>query len=69
MKQELNIQTIQDIRGFLKSFGTFIYTGDPLADLELMEEECRELFEFNVMESLDFQMAILLIKQEKRKYV
>ncbi|WP_053219203.1 YqgQ family protein [Virgibacillus senegalensis] len=61
------MRTIYDIQQFLKKFGTFIYLGDRMADLDMMEDEVRELYKAQCMETKDFQLAILLLKQEKQK--
>ena len=37
------MKTYYDLQQYLKRFGTFIYIGDRLAELELMETEIREL--------------------------
>ncbi|RWZ60078.1 DUF910 family protein [Halobacillus fulvus] len=58
------MKTIYDIQQFLKKFGTFIYIGDRLAELELMEEEIRELYQSQCMSQEDFQMALLLLRSE-----
>lgn len=60
------MKTIYDIQQFLKRFGTIIYIGDRVADLELMEAEVRELYRSQLMETQDYQMAILLLRQEIR---
>ncbi len=38
-----------------------------MADLDMMEDEVRELYKAQCMETKDFQLAILLLKQEKQK--
>ncbi|MEK5232497.1 YqgQ family protein [Lysinibacillus sp. FSL K6-0232] len=53
-----------DIYELLKTYGTFIYTRDPIGDLVLMEDEIRELYKANVLDMKDYQMALLLIRQE-----
>ena len=58
------MKTIYDIQQFLKKFGTFIYIGDRIADLELMEAEVREIYRSQMMDTKDYQMAILLLRQE-----
>ncbi|WP_234410596.1 YqgQ family protein [Caldalkalibacillus mannanilyticus] len=62
------ITSLQDVRLLLKRFGTFIYSGDPLLDLELMEEEIKELFDSTLIEAKEYQMSILYLKKEMRKY-
>ncbi|MEK5332307.1 MULTISPECIES: YqgQ family protein [unclassified Lysinibacillus] len=53
-----------DIYELLKTYGTYIYTRDPIGDLMLMEDEIRELYKANVLDIKDYQMALLLIRQE-----
>lgn len=61
------MKTIYDIQQLLKKFGIFIYVGDRIADLELMEEEIKQLFQANLIETKDYQMAVLLLRQEIQK--
>lgn len=60
------MKTIYDIQQYLKKFGTIIYTGDRIADLQLMEMEVQELYKSQLMETMDFQSAILLLRHEIR---
>nr|WP_295972738.1 YqgQ family protein [uncultured Bacillus sp.] len=60
------MNTIYDIQQYLKRFGTIIYTGDRIADLQLMEMEIQELYKSQLMETRDFQSAILLLRHEIR---
>ncbi|MDQ0858389.1 YqgQ family protein [Bacillus sp. V2I10] len=61
------MKTIYDIQQLLKKYGTIIYIGDRSADLELMEMEVRQLFESNLIEVQDYQMAVLLLRQEGQR--
>ncbi|KOP70488.1 cytoplasmic protein [Lysinibacillus sp. FJAT-14745] len=56
-----------DIYELLKTYGTYIYTRDRIGDLMLMEDEIRELYKANVLDIKDYQMALLLIRQETTK--
>lgn len=58
------MNTIYDVQQFLKKFGIFIYVGERIADLELMEAEIKELYQSQLMDIKDYQMAILLLRQE-----
>ena len=60
------MKTIYDIQQFLKNFGTIIYVRDRVANLELMRDEVQELYRSNLMETKDYQTAILLLRQEIR---
>lgn len=53
-----------DVQQFLKKFGTYIYIGDRLADLELMEAEIKELFISQLIERQDLQMALQVVRTE-----
>jgi uncharacterized protein YqgQ len=58
------MKTIYDIQQFLKGFGTFIYIGDRVADLELMEMELKELYQSQLIEPREFQTALLILRHE-----
>ncbi|WP_066064249.1 YqgQ family protein [Neobacillus soli] len=60
------MKTIYEIQQFLKSFGTIIYIGDRVADLELMESELKELYQSQLIEPREFQTALLILRQEIR---
>lgn len=59
-----NVKTIYEIQQFLKKFGTIIYVGERVADLELMEAEVQELYNSQLMETKVYQSAIFLLRQE-----
>lgn len=61
------MDTVYDIRQLLKRFGTFIYTGNRMADLELMESEIRELYKMNFIDQSEFSLAILILRKEAKK--
>ncbi|MGJ7921363.1 YqgQ family protein [Neobacillus sp. LXY-4] len=58
------MKTIYDIQQFLKQYGTIIYVGDRLADLELMEDEIKELFYSKLIEKQDLQVALQVLRHE-----
>ncbi|MCM3114824.1 YqgQ family protein [Neobacillus sp. MER 74] len=58
------MKTIYDIQQFLKRFGTIIYIGDRVADLELMEMELKELYQSQLIEPREFQTALLILRHE-----
>lgn len=60
------MKTIYDIQQLLKRFGIFVYTGNRLADLELMEAEIRELHQLELIDNTEFTSAVLLLRQEQR---
>ncbi|CAG9609367.1 YqgQ family protein [Pseudoneobacillus rhizosphaerae] len=58
------MKTIYDIQQFLKQYGTIIYVGSRLADLELMEEELKDLYQSQLIETQKFQNALFLLRHE-----
>ncbi|OIK11775.1 cytosolic protein [Bacillus sp. MUM 116] len=58
------MKTVYEIQQFLKQFGTIIYIGDRVADLELMETELKELFQSQLIEAREYQTALLILRQE-----
>ncbi|WP_088071102.1 YqgQ family protein [Gottfriedia luciferensis] len=58
------MKSVYDIQQFLKNYGTIIYTGDRQADLMLMQDELKELFLANILDSKDLQVATLILKKE-----
>ncbi|SFA71058.1 Uncharacterized protein YqgQ [Lentibacillus halodurans] len=58
------MKSLYDVQQLLKRFGTIIYIGDRLADLELMENEVKELYQFQCIETKEYQKAVLLLRNE-----
>lgn len=61
------MKNMYDVMQLLKRYGTYIYTTDRLSDLLLMEDEIRELYISHVLETQDFQMAILILRSERSR--
>ena len=61
------MQSILDIIGLLKNYGIYIYTRDRIGDLHLMEDEIKELYKAKFIDIKDYQMAMLILRQEERK--
>jgi uncharacterized protein YqgQ len=62
------MNSVYDVTQLLKRFGIYVYTKDRLADLEMMEEEIKELYRMQMIEVKEYQLAILLLRQEQSKY-
>lgn len=60
------MDSVYDVQQYLKKFGTFIYTGNRLGDLELMKLEIDDLYESGMMQIKDYQKAKLILKKEIR---
>jgi uncharacterized protein YqgQ len=63
------MNSIYDVQQLLKRFGSFIYIGDRLADLQLMEAELKELYHSQLIDRQDYQMAVLLLRHEIQKEI
>lgn len=61
------MKTIYDVQQYLKRYGTIIYIGDRIGDLELMKAEIKELHRSQLMEQQDYELAILLLNQELQR--
>jgi uncharacterized protein YqgQ len=57
------LKTIYDVQKLLIKYGTLIYIGDRLADLEMMEEELRELYQSQLLEAHDYKIGLLIVRQ------
>lgn len=55
-----------DVLQLLKKYHVFIYTGNRIADLDLMEMELAELKNAKILTDKDFFQATLIIRREKR---
>jgi uncharacterized protein YqgQ len=60
----LVVNSIYDIQQLLKKYGTVIYIGKRLYDLQLMEDELKELYYSQLVDPKEFQMALLIIRHE-----
>ncbi|MEJ8776529.1 YqgQ family protein [Pseudogracilibacillus sp. ICA-222130] len=60
------METMYDVQQLLKRFGIFIYTKDRIADLDLMQEEVKNLYDAKLISMTIYQQAILLIRKEMR---
>jgi uncharacterized protein YqgQ len=60
------MKSIYDIQQFLKQFGTIIYIGDRIADLELMESELKDLYQAQLIDPKEYSTALLLLRHEIR---
>ncbi|HAM80212.1 YqgQ family protein [Ornithinibacillus bavariensis] len=61
------MKTFYDVQQILKRFGTFIYTGNRLADIELMRSEINELFKSGMLDPEEYKFSILILRQEENK--
>ncbi len=58
------MKSVYEIQQYLKRFGTIIYVGDRIGNLELMEAEIKELYQSQIMEPQEYQTAILILRHE-----
>ncbi|MBO2532296.1 MAG: DUF910 domain-containing protein [Thermoactinomycetaceae bacterium] len=61
------MRTMEDVRRLLKRFGIWIYTGDRLGDLEMMEEELEEMHRLGLIDKDTYLSARRVIMGQKRE--
>ncbi|MGF2617072.1 DUF910 family protein [Rossellomorea vietnamensis] len=61
------MKNMYDVQQMLKKYGVFIYLGDRAADLEMMQEEVRELYQTGLISPADFQTSMLILRSELTK--
>lgn len=60
------MKNMYDVLQLLKKYQIFIYTGDRIADLDLMEMELAELRNAKILPDKEFLQATLIIRRERR---
>ncbi|WP_079476816.1 YqgQ family protein [Marinococcus halophilus] len=60
------MESMTEIRTWLRTVGAFIYTKNRLMDLDLMEEEIKEAYRNGLLDVRMYQTALLTIKRERR---
>ncbi|MFC3039064.1 YqgQ family protein [Virgibacillus xinjiangensis] len=58
------METILEVQKLLRKYGAFIYTGNRLGDLQLMEMELDELHHWLFISNMEYLQAKLIIKRE-----
>lgn len=58
------MKTVYDVQQLLKKFGIYIYIGDRLGDLELMELEIAELYKNQLITVEQYKQALIVLKHE-----
>ncbi|AOM82634.1 YqgQ family protein [Salisediminibacterium beveridgei] len=59
--------TYYELLQALKPYHSFIYTGDKLRDLDLIEEDVKELRRLGLIEQAFFRDAMLVISKERHQ--
>ena len=58
------MKTLYDVQQFLKKFGSIIYVGKRLYDIELMKIELKRIYDAGLMEKLDYLEAEAVLRRE-----
>lgn len=61
------MKSFYDVQQLLKRFGTIIYTGERLGDIELMEMEIDELKKLELIDQAVYMQAKLILRNERTK--
>lgn len=62
------MKNLYDVMQLLKRYGTIIYTADYKADLDLMEDEVKELYRMQFISAKEYASALLILRQKKSEY-
>jgi uncharacterized protein YqgQ len=62
------VNSMYELRQFLQKHGAFIYTGDRVGDIELLEIELRQLYEWGLIDVFLLQQGLLVLKKELNDY-
>lgn len=60
------MRTLYDVQQLLKKYGTFIYVGKRLWDIELMSIELKKIYEKNILDKETYIQAQMILKKEHR---
>jgi len=58
------MKSFYDVQQLLKRYGTFIYTGDRLGDVQLMDLEIDELYKSKLITNEEFTKSKLVLRKE-----
>ena len=60
-----DIKNFNDVQKLLLQFGTLIYTRDKEADIDMMEDELKELREQGLIEVETYMSALMILKKRR----
>lgn len=61
------LATYYDVLKLLQRYGIYIYTGKKIDDIDLVQEEIKELYDAGLLLKEDYLQSTLIVQQEKRK--
>lgn len=62
------MKDLYDVMQLLKRYGTIIYTADFESDIDLMEEDIRELYRNQFITPREFAAALSILRYNKLEY-
>ncbi len=63
----INLKDLYDVNQLLKRFGTIIYVGDKKAELDLIEDELKALFQNQLITKDQYLKGLMIINKEKNR--
>ena len=61
------MDSIESIRKWLLQFRMIVYTKDRSLDLDILESELKEAYEYGILEKEKYMEALFVIRRERRK--
>lgn len=62
------MKDLYDVMQLLKRYGTIIYTADFQSDIDLMEEDLRDLYRADFITAREFGGALAILRQKRLEY-
>lgn len=62
----LHMKTLYDVQQLLKRFGTYVYIGKRLYDIEVMKLELEKMYENGLISKEDYMESELILRREHR---
>ncbi|MCJ7843411.1 YqgQ family protein [Lederbergia sp. NSJ-179] len=59
------MKTFYDVQQLLKKFGHFLYMGDRILDMEMMETEIKEMYLSGLISKEDMHEALSVLRNER----
>ncbi|MFC5463138.1 YqgQ family protein [Lederbergia graminis] len=61
------MNSVYDVQQLLKKFGTIVYIGERMLDLEIMESELKELYFHHFISIEELQLGLAILRNEMKK--
>lgn len=60
------MKTLYDVQQLLKRYGTFVYMGNRLYEIEMMKLELSQIYQMGLLDRMDYIEAEVVLRREHR---